>query len=172
MCDYKANKVNATVFRELLSSIKTVNMKTIIAFAYLAIVILGYSSCTKQTVSLKKESSFSYNSLQGDWELRTLIGCQVPGCNPNFNPGNGNIWRFTDSTFEAYADHKLVDSGRYYIGTDTCLQTNRVMDFFVNEQRTNLYYNDKIFFEFVDGQLILYRGVIAADGTIQKYSHL
>lgn len=147
-------------------------MKRSIAIACLGISILSYCSCTKQTAILQKENSFPYNTLQGDWELRTLLGCQIPGCSPNFNPGNGNIWKFTDSTFEAYVDHKLVDSGRYFTGTDSCMQTNKVMSFFAKSTQGNIYYLDKLFFEFVDGQLILYRGVIAADGTIQKYSHL
>ena len=149
-------------------------MKKVIAFVFLTFSILGYTSCKKQADSFKQENSLPADStLQGDWELRTLIGCQVPGCNPIFQPGNGQIWKFSDSTFKFYVNHTLVDSGVLIQGTDSCLATNRVMNYFARKNDNNYYYYlDKLFFAFTNNQLVIYRGVVAADGTIEKYSRL
>ena len=111
------------------------------------------------------ENTTYSDSLNGAWELRTVIGgFRAPGPDPVYAAGNGNIWAFTDSTYKQYDKGNLVDSGVFSIVRDTCPATNTLMEAFVPG-------NDhiKMFYEISMDTLTMYVGIIAADGYIAKY---
>ncbi len=152
-------------------------MKYITLFSYLFCLLLLAVSCKKNNNSAEplKLARSGYvvtdsASISGYWELRVLYGCQMPNCNPYFSAGNGNTWYFKDSTYR----HTVVsqapqytssDSAVYIVGRDTCMATGSLMNFF--KPKDDPY--TRIFFEIKKDTLILYWGVITADGTIQKY---
>jgi hypothetical protein len=133
----------------------------------LFIVPLLFAGCDRQTTGSNK-SNYS-RSLAGAWELRSLFGgFRAPGPDPVYSPGNGNIWSFRDSTFRQYYEGKLVDSGSFSIIRDTCPATQTLMDAFV----TSKSHGHRMFFEISKDTLTIYNGIIAADGTIEKYFRL
>ncbi|MEO6229225.1 MAG: hypothetical protein ABJB11_17925 [Ferruginibacter sp.] len=141
------------------------------------IVVFMLVSCKKENNNSTKSRVVSSGytvkdsgSINGHWELRILYGCQTPNCNPNFAPGNGNTWKFIDSAFKHTVNsespkYTASDSGYFSLGRDTCQATGRLMDFFSIRDVPNL----NIYFEITKDTLILYQGVIAADGVIEKY---
>jgi hypothetical protein len=145
-------------------------MKQLIALNFLILLGFTISSCDKQSVADSIAKLQNSGSFSGSWELRELIGCQVPGCNPYFEKGNGNTWTFTDSSYQYSVGHELKVAGELILGKDTSLATGRLTDYFIMKNNGNNYYwLDKIFFEIKSDTLFLYRGILPADGTIDKY---
>jgi len=147
-------------------------MKQIALLSVIACLVLLVCSCQKDNngAPKKKLLSTGSGSIKGDWELRILYGCQTPNCNPYFQPGNGNTWHFTDTTYlhtvqSLSPRYTASDSAVYILGKDTCMATGRMMDYF--KAKDDPF--EGTFFEIKNDTLTLYRGIIAADGTIQKY---
>ncbi|OLY93348.1 hypothetical protein SAMN05444008_107152 [Cnuella takakiae] len=105
-------------------------------------------------------------SLEGEWELRVIYGGMLPqGSGPNLQPGTGNRWKFTADTYQMIPKDGPVTTGTYSRLKDSSLQTNRMMDAILLKDAGNAI----VHYEFNIDTLILYSGMIAADGTIQKY---
>ena len=138
---------------------------------HLVVVILTsallFGGCDKKSSSDKaKEPVENSNLIVGEWELRDLTGGMVPNQKPGYPPGNGDKYKFVDlHYYERYIDGKVVASGSYSLAKDTCPATGRYMNAFVLEQNAPW----KIYFEFSNDTLVLYNGIIAADGTISRY---
>jgi len=167
-CYYKKLRIKFGMQRIFDNSCQTLQyrtqMKQNIYLSALIFSILISVGCHR-TKSVDEKKVYS-NSLQGDWELRNVFGgFGPPGRPTNFPAGNGHIRSFKDSTFKYYADGKLVDSGTFALTRDTCPATQTLMDAFILSNS----YGHKIFFEISKDTLTLYNGVIAADGTIEKY---
>ncbi len=134
------------------------------------IFLISCKKTDKETPKVQPGNTTGFTtSIKGDWELRELIGgLRAPNSSPYFPPGNGFIWKFTDSAYQLYSKGQSVSEGNYVLTKDTSLATGRFMDALIFPQN----YNDKIYFEFNRDTLIFYRGVIAADGTTEKYVKL
>ena len=138
-------------------------------------VLLLASSCKKTEAPplIVEPSGFivtDSGSIKGFWELRYVIGCQIANCDPIFEPGNGNTWQFTDSTYivtnkSLNPPYSVSDTALYTPGREYSYATNKETDFFT--KKDSPYGN--IFFEINKDTLTLYRGIIAADGSIEKY---
>ena len=102
--------------------------------------------------------------LKGTWELRSVYGGMVPG--GNYLPGNGNIVKFTDSTFEKHRNGQIVTQGIYSVSQGNNPQTNLMT------KRINYPDGYVEYFEISGRQLTLYSGMIALDGTISRYEKL
>jgi hypothetical protein len=130
-----------------------------------AIIIIGCDKADQKKNPKKKATS----SIVGSWELRVLHGGMIPRPEgPNYPPGNGDKWKFTDSLYEHYEKGQLASHGKYSLIKDTCPATGTYMDAFVVQED----YPHRIFFEFSKDTLVMYNGIIAADGTITKYVSL
>ncbi|MDN3655096.1 hypothetical protein QWZ08_05635 [Ferruginibacter paludis] len=152
-------------------------MKCILPLSCVACIIFFITGCKKESSSLVKNKLINSGyivtdsaSLRGFWELRILYGCQTPNCNPFFEPGNGNTYQFTDSTYiltikSTSPAYSVADSGRYTTGKDTSQGTGRYMDFI--RLKDDPY--RRLFVEIVKDTLTIYDGYIPSDGTIQKY---
>ena len=137
-------------------------------FSLLLISGIDFIGCNKPDQK-KNSNQNSSDSLVGSWELRVLHGGMMPSPHgPNYPPGNGDRWKFTDSLYERYENGQLVVQGKYSLTKDTCPATGTYMDAFILQQD----YSYKIFFEFSNDTLVMYNGIIAADGTITKYVSL
>ncbi|WP_158800317.1 hypothetical protein [Pedobacter sp. L105] len=113
-------------------------------------------------MSCKKKSAET--NLNGSWELRYLEGIQVPNVDPNFKAGNGNILKFSDHNFERYENGKLVQTGTFTFQPEKTTVNNTAVNYsivFANDEKQYLYLSGN--------KLILFQGVIAADGTASTY---
>lgn len=127
-------------------------MKSILKLTLSTIILFSLISCEK-----KAEAS----QLNGTWELRHVAGIQVAGVNPDFKAGNGNTYKFEGETFEKYSDGKKVDSGTFVLAPE--------QDVPVNNTKANysIIFNkgEKQLANLSGKTLVLFNGIIAADGT-------
>jgi hypothetical protein len=146
-------------------------MKTILPLVLLFMLLNLQSACTKGddaqiAIDPVLTSDNSPVSLQNSWELRYVYGgYRAPNSNPNYAPGNKNIWKFMDSTYQQYSGGVLQKTGKYTLTKDTAAATGRYMDAMILDKNVVA----KLFFEFSKDTLVIYRGVISADGTVEKY---
>ncbi|MCW3086690.1 MAG: hypothetical protein JWQ78_76, partial [Sediminibacterium sp.] len=140
---------------------------TNISLALLLITLTVLVSCKKETVpDPVPPPDLGPVSLRNSWELRSSYGgFGLPNRNPNFAAGNGNILIILDSTYEEHSNGQLQKTGPYTLTKDTCRATGRFMDAMVFDRPPNF----KRFFEIVRDTLVIYIGVIAADGMIEKF---
>lgn len=117
-------------------------------------------------ISCKKKSDES--SLNGSWELRRVDGIQIAGADPNFKSGEGNILKFSERNFEWYQANKLSASGTFTIQPEVIQINNSKSNYSI------LFNNnkDKIYINLSGKKLIVFLGVIAADGTESHYEKL
>lgn len=144
----------------------------------LLLVFIAFGSCKKPNEAnpaIQPDSTTTggpttnETSIIGDWEIRVVIGgYREPNASPYFPPGNGFIWKFKDSTFQHFSKGRMTYEGKYILTKDTSLATGRLMDVLILLKD----YKDKIHFEFNKDTLVFYRGLIAADGSIEKYVRL
>jgi hypothetical protein len=100
--------------------------------------------------------------LNGTWELRSQIGGMMP--DNDFPPGNGNIIKFTDSTFEKRNNGQITINGTYIISQVTNPETGNTM------KQINYPGGYIEYFKIMNNHLTIYSGLVAADGTISKYA--
>lgn len=131
-----------------------------------AIGLITLTSCEKgENIKLNATDSAGA-SLAGAWELRSVYGgYRLANSEPNYGPGNGHIWLFTDTSYQLYSKGQVLTSGKYIHTKDISPATGDVMDAIVIPENSNL----KIHYGFLNDTLVFYQGTIAADGTIEKY---
>ena len=122
------------------------------------LLFLALSSCRKNSTNIEN----SNHALNGNWELRYYEGGFGPIGPSYFPPGNGIRIAITDSTIEKTSINGVVVRNTYTKTRGFCDQTHRDMDAMII-QNTNLFY------EFSRDTLIIYMGMVAADGTVEKY---
>lgn len=116
------------------------------------------TSCKKKTIEPTEAD------LNGTWELRYLAGIQVAGMDPNYKPGNGNLLKFNQESYERYDSGKLVDSGKFTIKPDvTTVSSSQTNYSILLKNQTKLYLNLSA------KKLIVFDGIIASDGTEATY---
>jgi hypothetical protein len=136
-------------------------MKNTILLLALGVVCNIYTACSKDNASLFE------SSITGTWELRSVYGGFGLG-SYTFEPGNGNTWKFTDSSYERYIDGIFYSGGKYGIVKDLSPQTGELMGkIILNGDSAN-----SMFAEIVNDTLITYNGVVAADGFINRYAKI
>ncbi|CAM4055109.1 hypothetical protein SAMN06265348_10256 [Pedobacter westerhofensis] len=131
-------------------------MKKILTLSISILLLLSLNSCKKKT----EESS-----LNGSWELKRIEGIQIAGADPNFASGTGNILTFSGSNFEWYENNKLKASGTFTVQPDVMAINNSTSNY-------SLLFNnnkDKVYINLTGKKLIVFLGVIAADGTESHY---
>lgn len=131
-------------------------MKNIFRVSFSLIVLFTVISCSKKATGPE---------LNGTWELRHIAGIQVAGANPDFKAGNGNYFKFDGQNFEKYNDGKKTESGSFSITPEENVPVNdKKANYsikFNNEEKAYILLSDK--------KMILFNGIIAADGTESTY---
>jgi len=120
-------------------------------------------------VGCKKKSAEqdAVTSLNGTWELRYLVGIQVPDIDPNFKAGNGNVFKFSGQHYDRIIDGKTVLSGTYTISAHKTPVNNTESNYSL------VFDNDtKLLINLSKNKLVVFDGVIAADGTESTYEKL
>ena len=103
-------------------------------------------------------------TLPGEWELRSVAGGLGPTGGSDYAVGNGYRWKFSDSNYWYYAKHIPTDSGTYKLSSGINPQTSQQTDAMLFNGTTY-----PLYFTIANDTLTIYRGVVAADGTIEKY---
>lgn len=138
-------------------------LRNIILFTVLCFLLFPVS-CTKEN-AVKENKIHGQQTLPGTWELRSAYGGYSPGFGGDFAAGNGTLWIFTDSNFERISKGNLYDSGRYHISSGINPATGTNMDMLT----LDVDFGPSFYFNIANDTLTLYLGIVAADGTIDKY---
>lgn len=132
----------------------------------MAVVILltaCFAGCTSSNKEITQQK-LKTNILPGVWELRGVTGGMKLYNPDDYKPGNGDLWRFTDTYFARVYHDSLFNSGSYTVtNTGVDMNTNRTINQFVFDN------TPAESFELKNDTLHIYNGIIAADGTISHY---
>lgn len=124
---------------------------------------LSLSVCV-MTVLVSCGNKKATSPIEGTWEITHVAGIQVAGVDPNFKKGNGNVLKFSGDHFEKFTDGTKVESGVFSLQPESEL---------INNSKSNyaLSLNDaeKVSVLLSDNKLVLFNGIIAADGTEVTY---
>ena len=113
-------------------------------------------------VGCKKKSAET--NLNGTWELSSVNGGQVAGVSPNIESGKGNLLKFSGQNYEKYIEGKLVSSGTFSLKKEAEVAVNK------NKANYSILFGDeKLLVNLSAKQLIVFDGVIAADGFESIY---
>lgn len=82
-----------------------------------SLILVFLSGCQKDS----NHTAFGDTSIIGSWELRQAQGGMIPGI--EYSPGNGNVLKYFNSTYEKYTNNNLVKSGHYIIIEDNSVET-------------------------------------------------
>lgn len=148
-----------------MSGIEIIVMRPTLLVLGTGILLCLLLSCSKDKMNGPGKK---VTSIKGSWELRALVGGQIPGTPGVLQPGNGYIWTFADTTYTFFAHNQLYEQGVYTIIRDTFPQTGQLEDKLI----LNADYTQGLYFEFSADTLVIYRGTIASDGSIEKYVQL
>jgi hypothetical protein len=133
-------------------------MKNVLKLALGLLLVLSVLSCKKEV---------SVSNLNGTWELRYLVGGQIATASPNYEPGNGNRIIFKQQKFERYDDGRLVESGTFTLTPEKAKVNNEVANFSLITDN-----NLKQYIKLSPKDLVIFTGVVAADGTEAHYVKL
>ena len=115
------------------------------------------------TAGCKKNVS-QCNTLIGLWELQSVHGGMMEG--GPYSPNNGNLIRFTATSFITYGNGQVVSTSQYTLSKDTCPENNRSMD------KITFGQSSSFFVEVSGNELTRISGMIAADGTISTWKRV
>ena len=79
-------------------------------------MITVLACCKNDSIEKNKEE----NTIVGTWELRQAQTGMMPTV--NYNPGNGNILKYTDVNYEMFTNGVLTKSGTFVLVNDTTAQ--------------------------------------------------
>ena len=119
-----------------------------------------------------KDSTNTSNSIEGSWEL-----VRISGSRPiiNYPAGNGNVLKFTNSTYEAFENGSLEKRGTYTIVEDNTVETNVCLDLPDDQFRDRIIYDNdnratKSFLQISNDTLSFISGCFAVDaGSRTEY---
>ncbi|MCW3107311.1 MAG: hypothetical protein JWQ09_1817 [Segetibacter sp.] len=121
--------------------------------------------------SCKKENSEISTSIVGNWEL---VKVQA-GRTIDYPTGNGNILKFTNSNYQAFANGQLTKSGTYTIINDPTVEQEVCLVLPEDEYRNRIIYDGdnnapKVFIQISNDTLSLLSGCFAVDaGSNTEY---
>lgn len=142
---------------------KSIMKRNTISGFVLAFLLIS-TACTKNNTIVNNRIN-GPQTVPGIWELRSVNGRNNPNNPGNFEPGNGNLWSFTNTTYSVSSNGSIVDSGTYTISNGINPQTGSQSDALLLDSFT-LY---PLYFDIINDTLTFYNGIVAADGTINKY---
>jgi len=136
-------------------------MKTALKIFSVIMIICTLFAC-------KKGNDDNEDNISGRWEFRGTVGGFIPIINQKNKPGNGNILKFEGNNYEFITDGKVTKSGTYTIMKESKAinntSANAYLIFDGNKEKTYINLSRK--------KLILFFGIIAADGVETTYERL
>jgi hypothetical protein len=126
----------------------------------LVVLVTLLFGCAKEDIKPEK--------LEGQWELRHMLGVQVAGAPSTFEKGNGSIIEFSGDRYKRINDGKVIDEGTYKI-----VEESAEID--GNKYENRIIFDDdewKVFIKISGRSLQLCYGTIASDGFTNTYEKL
>lgn len=139
-------------------------MKRINSTVLVIAFLLLSTACTKNNTIVSNKIN-GPQTLPGIWELRSIYGGNNPNNPGNFEPGNGNLWSFTNNAYRIYNEGVIADSGTYVLSSGLNPQTGTQSDALLLDS----FISYPLYFDIANDTLTFYNGIVAADGTINKY---
>jgi hypothetical protein len=130
----------------------------------LGFILLLFCSCKKDGTAKGITNS---TSIVGAWEIRQVQNGMIPTI--DYSSGNGNILKFSDSTYEKYTNNNIVKSGHYIVIEDDSVVAEVGLAI-PHGQFTHriVYDNDfgspKTFFQIANNKLTFLSGFFPLDG--------
>ena len=120
-------------------------------------------SCKKPT-----EKTEISNAIIGAWELRHTSAAMMPN-GTSYPAGNGNILKFTDSTYEKLQNGQVIKSGSYLTTPDTTVEESICLVVAKGTFTNRLIYDNnfsstKVFIHIADNRLSFTSGCYVLDG--------
>ena len=139
-------------------------MKNLFTLSFSLLLLISVFSCKKET---------NESTIEGSWELRRVDGGNIGGLKSDYEPGNGNILKFSGAKYERYASGKLVDQGTFTLERENIKINNSASNFNITYSRTNqITYSSPTSKESINlskKSLVVFIGAIAADGYESHY---
>ena len=145
-------------------------MKQIITTLFLCVLLTSVCSCNKDK---KLKKSFISGSIVGTWELAAAQAGMIPTV--TYPPGNGNLLKFTDESYQVLKNGQLAKSGNYTIAGDTTVEANVCLVVEKGSFKNRIIYDNdynanKVFVEVKNDTLSIISGCFALDGgSLYKY---
>lgn len=144
-------------------------MKNLFKLTLSLLLLLSIFSCKKQNAEATIEGSWEIRESKGGYRLASSSDKDT------YSAGNGTIIKFSGTTYEKYAQGKLVDNGTFTIEKEK----QQINDKESNYNITFVSVNPALFqatikqsMNLSSKTLILFFGQIAADGTETLYVKL
>jgi hypothetical protein len=139
-------------------------MKHFILIISLGAITIFLGSCKKD---ISKVDNINSNSIVGIWELRQAQNGMIPTI--EYSPGNGDILKFSDSTYENYTNGNLIKSGHYILIRDTSVEAEVGLVIPTGRFTNRIIFNSdfasrKTFIEVSNNKLTLLSGFFPLDG--------
>jgi hypothetical protein len=137
-------------------------MKRYTITIFLGLILVFCNRCKKNETAKNIT-----NYVIGAWELRQAQNGMTPTI--NYSSGNGNILKFSNSTYEKYTNNNLIKTGYYVIIEDTSVGAE--VGLVIPSGQFNhriVYDNDfasrKTFFQVSNDKLTFLSGFVPLDG--------
>lgn len=129
-------------------------------------------TCSFFLPTCKKDSGNTPGIIEGNWELLRISGSRAT---VNYPAGNGNLLKFTNSSYEVFENSQKVKSGTYTIIDDPSAPAAVCLILPSDQYRKRIIYDDdynasKKFFQISKDTLSIISGCFASDaGTNVEY---
>jgi hypothetical protein len=133
-------------------------MKKLYPFIILLSLLITSASCKKDSLADIEQS------LVGSWEIRDVIGGQIPGDHAS-EPGNGNVLQFTATGYAYIVGAKVTYSGSYSVSIKGSGRNKEYILNLINN-------GSPMAFEIEGNKLSIYQGSIALDGATVIYERV
>jgi hypothetical protein len=139
-------------------------MKWISLFAFLVLALDLGTGCAKDK---NNQHAIDKTELAGTWELRQAQGGMMPAA--TYPAGNGNLLKFTQTTYERYEKGSLQKSGSYQLVSDTTAAETVGLQLPAGQFNTRIVFDNdrnaqKTFVDLREGRLQVVSGFFPADG--------
>jgi hypothetical protein len=139
-------------------------MKRYTAKILLGFILVLFCGCKKDGTA--KDISNS-TSIVGAWEIRQAQNGMIPSI--DYSPGNGNILKFSNSTYEKYTNNNLVKSGHYLLIEDNSVVAEVGLDIPFGQFTHRIIYDTdfgsrKTFIQISNNKLTFLSGFFPLDG--------
>jgi len=130
-------------------------------------LVLYFLMTTALLTGCKKDKA-SPQTIIGKWELRNILGAQVPNTPYTYKAGNGNIIEFTAGEFQNVQNGNVTSKRTYMIVDGHAeIDGNSYSKAIIYDNETLKWY-----FKISGDKLIMSMGPIASDGVTLTYQKL
>ena len=95
-----------------------------------------FEGCKKDN---SKTNPVNVPSLSGTWEIRQAQTKNIPTI--NYPAGNGNLLKFTETSYSTYTNGSIIKSGQYSLANDNTAGTNVCLVLPDNEYRNRIIFD-------------------------------